>query len=291
MTTFVQAADAAFLPAGLALYRSLLRHMTGDWRMVWVVLDPDGMVRLRNWATAQAEAADRLWLVSWTDVADDMPGLHDALRTRLDADEKRTGPWYWTWAAQVTHWMIERAPQETVIFLDSDCYAFADLTPALAEVEAAGADVGMMDHRFPPHRAERATRGGWWAGFNVFRPTLRSRAAAAVWAALVRERCLVEDPGDEYLGIPPGLAGDQAGLHALERIARVHKIQRPGFVASWNADGAPVRPWLWHAHEYRYDAHGRRTRTTGYPIPDCVATEIVAPYELAVLAAATELTP
>lgn len=240
--TFIQAADSNYLPAGLALYRSLLQHMSGEWRMVWVVLDESGLVAVRRWAERNADAARYLECVDWRVVAAEVPGLPNALLARLDAEGRRTSSWWWTWAAQVTHWQIERSPEDTAVFMDTDCYAFADLSPALAEVAAAGADVGMLTHRFPPHRAHMAARAHFNVGtLTTFRPTMRARMAAAAWAAMVRARCEVEDPGDAYLGIPPGRAGDQAFMDAIGCLARVHEITDPGTgLAPYNFDAWPI---------------------------------------------------
>ncbi len=274
----VTACNRAYAAQNLALYRSIREHLTGAWEFWWVALD---------WATQKGLGLSRfgenLRVISQDEVRATNPYLSVALG-RAEADA-----WFWIWASQAAEYACWR-DEVLTLYVDSDCYALADWRPVLDEMR--GADVGMLSHRFPAHRlASHGDRGRWWCGFNAFAPTLRGRAAASWWAAFVRQRCDRHDPGDPLLQIPAGLGGDQAPLEVLPRIAATHEFQRPGFIASWNADGEHDldTAWLWHAHEYRYDQRGDRTVTTGYGIPAGVQDRVVAPYEAAVKAAAQEL--
>lgn len=284
---FVHACNYAYAAQGLALYRSLQQHMSGAWAMVWCPLDWktfELLSRTLGHASETHYVSDPRY-GSW---ADTHP-IHDS--------GDRPGEWFWQWAARSTASVIESMPESTIVYVDSDCWFLDDPTPAIRSVEEAGADIGQQTHQFPPHRmATHGDRGGWWVGFNVFRPTIRAAAAAAWWSAWVRRRCILTDPGDEYLEIPPGLAGDQPPLHAFHRLARVHEITTPGFVASWNADALQDRsaydritPWLWHGHEYRFDLSGECTKETAYPVPAWCRKQIVDPWKEAVQAAAKEL--
>jgi len=245
---------------------------------------------------------------------------HDDFKPHLPGVEPGTSEWFWSWAAITTAHFTNRYPDDTIIYLDSDCWFMGDPMPAIQEVIDQEADIGSMTHRFPAHRPNQE-RGGWWVGFNVFLPNERSRACAAWWASMVRSRCDRHDPGDEWLGIPAGLAGDQPYLHAFHRLADHIEIQTPGMLASWNWDGyhlswnwslkaeaagekrrivyAQTEPaaehpdvdivWLVHFHEYRFDAEGNKIKDTNYPVPDKVQEFVVAPYAEAVAAAAQEL--
>lgn len=307
MITFVQVCNSAYGPQGLALYRSLEKHMSGDWRMLWYCLDDhlhDSLLGGHRLVAVRAWDANRTGIDDYQKV-DEVPGLLGAL------DQRKGGSWFWTWAAQATHHAIEQNPGDTVVYLDTDVWITSDPMPAIREVLDAGADVGLLDHRWPKHKAERVKRGDWWVGWNVFAPTIRARACAAWWAAWVRARCESDDPGDEYLDIPAGLCGDQPPLSAFERIARVHKIMTPGILSSWNWDGyvyefkdEEFRVWengergsfggTWpviavHWHEFRFDRQGNCTKKTGYETPGAVQEYLVQPYEAAVQAAAKEL--
>lgn len=319
MLRFIQCCDSRYGPQALALFRSLQRHMSGEWCMDVYCLDDALWQTMCGLSGASPQPHPVLAYQSPRDIdfdptADEIPGLYRALKNRSG------GPWFWTWAAQATHHAIETHPEDVVAYLDTDCWVTADLRPVIEEVLNAGADIGSCDHRWPKHKADRVTRGDWWVGLNVFAPTIRARACAAWWAAWVRARCESNDPGDEYLGIPAGLAGDQPPLSAFGRMARHHKIQTPGLLASWNWDGhvyadvpgdagralgvfvnadgaagtqqqrsgvAPIR--LVHYHEFRFDEHGNIVKRTGYETPGCVTERLVAPYEAAVQAAAKEL--
>ena len=283
MIRFVTACDAAFAAQNLALYRSLERHMTGEWRMVWYAIGSDLTVAL-----AKLRGCERLVTQSET-ATWQTPGLVEALDARDGGPE-----WFWTLASQVSHIQTEKHPQDTVVYLDSDMFVLGDLAPALAELEASGADVGLVRHRFPPHRSQMELRASWNAGaLTTFRPTLRARACAAWWAACVRSRCELHDPGDEYLGIPPGRAGDQAWLDAFGRIARVHGFADPGLaVAPWNWDDPALdlaSASLLNMHEFRFSRSGDCERETGYPVPPDVRRTLLEPYKAAVKAAAEEL--
>ncbi|MDP2705085.1 MAG: hypothetical protein Q8O71_01650 [bacterium] len=289
MIIFASACDANYAAMNLALHHSLLAHATDDqWVHWWVTLD-DETAALANAARERLVAhghRDVLRVVPGDAVLTATPGLRHALNNRTG------GAYYWTWASQVTAFVAgSAAPSDWVVYLDSDNWCLGDPMPSLREVPD-DADVAMLTHRFPPHRASMKNRAHWWVGFNAFRATPRGQAAAAWWAAMVRARCALHDDGDAYLDIPSGLAGDQPPLHALHRIAKVHEIQRPGFVASWNADDSTLdlgAAWLFQAHEFKFSRDGTVVKRTGYPMPPAFLERVAAPYEAAVLAAAKEL--
>lgn len=315
MIVFAQACDSNYGAMGLALFESLRRHMTGEWGMLWVALDRDLENALLRWRTRlydkDAHAARRFMVVGYNRLLESFPGLPETLASRTKADPPS---WYWTMGPHAAALAVELHPEADVAYLDSDCYAFADLRPAVQEVHIAGADVGVVGTRFPETRSHQHSRADVNSGtLTTFRPTTRGRAAASWWAAYVRGRCELQDSGDDYLGLPPGRAGDQAPLDVIEHLAVVRRIVDPGIgLAPYNWDAARVGPGpvvtatsgggngyyypceptpvrLAHMHEYRVDAEGNIIVSTGYPLPDAVAEHVVDPWQEHVRRAAVSL--
>lgn len=110
---------------------------------------------------------------------------------------------------------------------------------------------------------------------------------------MVRASCETHEPGDKWLGIPEGFAGDQAPVEVLHRMAKVKGIEHPGVGVApyqWDTEGFdPACTVLAHMHEWRFNDTGTVLRKTGYPIPEGVARHIVQPYEAAVQEAHSEL--
>lgn len=206
--------DQNFLPRGLALHASLMRH-AGDFVLHVLCLDDRAhsilerlqLPRLRLLRLAELEQAD--------------PALSIA-RTRRSWVE-----YVWTLTPMLILHVLERAALRRVTYLDADLYFYS--SPAPIYEEFGSASIMLIPHRF--HRiVERATRlnGIFNVGMMTFCRDDNGLQALRWW----REQCLDACHANHR----DGKFGDQKYLDDWPaRFAGVKVITHRGAnVAPWN---------------------------------------------------------
>ena len=165
--------DHNYLPRGLALCRSLIRHC--PQARLWVLcLSP--------------ECHDVLGRMN-------LPGIH-----RISMEEFETGDeplrkaktnrkkveYYFTCTPSLPLYVMRQCPQaEMVTYLDSDLYFFG--SPESVFDEIAAHSIAIIDHKFPPPLQERCRPTGKYnVGWVSFRRDEEGLACLQWW----RERCL-----------------------------------------------------------------------------------------------------
>jgi hypothetical protein len=227
--------DHRYLPRALALYRSLERH-AGSFRLWALCLTPECEALVRQLA---------------------LPGLVpvplralEAADPALAACKPARSPieYYFTCSPCLPHYLLdhERAI-ETIVYLDSDLYFFADPRQVLDTL--GDASVGLTPHRLAPGVPRRFERYGRYnVGWLSFRRTPDGRACLAWW----REQCLAwchdRVEGDRY--------ADQKYLEQFER--------RFAGVRSIDAKGANLAPW--NVARYALAADTGGVRVDGEPL-------------------------
>ncbi|MBA3685208.1 MAG: glycosyl transferase [Planctomycetes bacterium] len=247
---YVTLFDQAFLPYGMALHASLMRH--GEPFRLWVVcLDEVVEQRLRQLA---------------------LPGVETiALAAIEDADLLRVKPtrsraeYCWTLTPCTFAAVFAHAPEaQRVTYIDSDVWLVSSPGPIFAELDAAGADVLITDHGFAPRYAHLGARSGRFCVQFLVARRGGSDAIIGWW----RERCL-EWCYDRY---DAGRFGDQKYLDRWQELfgARVRVLEHPELTqAPWNVERfRPEQAAIFHFQGFRRVAERTVMLYYGYRVPD-----------------------
>lgn len=229
--------DAAFLPHGLALWASLQAQAPGS--VLWVLaLDEETA------AVLGARAAGGLRSVSLETLEAGDEELAAAKRNRSRTE------YIFTLSPCWPRWLLNRHPElPGITSVDADLYFFANPQPFFAEIEAAGASVGIVGHRYPPALRELEAWGRFNVGIQHFRNDAAGRAVLEDW----RTRCL-EWCHDR---LEPDRFADQKYLDAWpDRFgAAIHVVVHPGI---------NVAPWNWPGVSWRIESDG--PQVDGHPL-------------------------
>ena len=245
--------DSNYLPMGLCLHGSLMRH-AGPF-VLWVLcmdeLVAQQLVRLdlpnvRLIPLAEAET--------------------DALRA-VKASRTR-GEYCWTVTPFTADMVFARDASATrATYIDADLFFYASPAPLFAELDATGKDVLITEHAFAPRYRSAAANGRFCVQFMPFRRTEAAARVSSWWQARCIEWCYarIEEGrcGDQkYLDVWPQMFGD--AVHVLSN----HDLA----LGPWNAEyrfalaGRPIVPVFYHFHGLRIVATHRMRLFTGYRI-------------------------
>jgi hypothetical protein len=280
--------DHRYLPRGLALYRSLQRHVPGA----------------RLWVLCLSEVCYRAL------VALDLPnlvpcGLADF--EAADPDVAATRPsrstieYYFTCSPAWKLYVLSNEPQaEWITYLDSDLFFFASPEPIYDEMN--GAAFGIIPHRYTNRNQRRLRFGIYNVGWVSVRNNEEGRAVLRWW----RERCIewchdfVDADGDRF--------ADQRYLDRLPKMfSNIHVIGHLGAnLAPWNFAERELA-WrdrsVWIDGRYRllfFHFHGVRRegryyfnshRTFHAPFPALMRRHVYEPYVAALAEAEAQSVP
>lgn len=239
MENYVTLFDHRFLPMGLALHTSLIRH--SDPCTLWVVC-------LDEVVEQQLLRLNRRNLVV-------IP-----LR-ELEGDELRQArtnrswrEYCWTLSSSAMLYVLERLIEPNrVTYLDADLCFFASPRSFFKEFDESGKQVMITEHAFDPRYSRyAATSGRFCVQFVTANRSLAAIELLRDWAA----KCIA----DCSMDIANGVVGDQKYLDdwPVQFGDRVHVLeQREQTLAPWNADfyqaksRAVYLPVLFHFHGFR----------------------------------------
>jgi hypothetical protein len=261
--------DRRYLTRGLALYRSLKRHVPEA--ELWVlaldqqtsaILEELELPELKVLTLATLEAADR-----------------ELAATRAS---RSTIEYYFTCTAPLLNYLLERLdPEEVVTYVDADLYFFSD--PRTIFDELGSGSILLTEHRFPPELAHREIFGRYNVGLLCFRRNQTGLAAVRWWRERSIEWC--------YDRVEEGKFAEQRYLDQVPALFReTIVVQNPAAaVAPWNwsTDGMtfsadrlliggeelityhfhglrPVTPWLYDLQLRYYGRMPRRLRRLLY---------------------------
>lgn len=207
--------DRNYLPRGLALHRSLLRH-GGEFTLHVLCLDASTQEALSSLALPRVELLAVEALEAWD------AGLRAARPGRTAVE------FYFTCKPVLLAWLLARhGGGERFTYLDSDLYFFADA--ARAERALAGHPVALSPHRFAAKSAAMKRFGEFNAGWISIDASAEARRFVAWW----RERCL------EWcrLVVEETRFGDQKYLDQVPALFPGTALAPPGINAGpWNLD-------------------------------------------------------
>ena len=255
---YVTLYDGSFLPHGLALHRSMMRH-AGDFHL-WVIGMDDAAV----------DALRALDLPHVTVLP--LPSVENAELLSIKATRSR-GEYCWTLTPFTSSIVFAEDPTvDRVTYLDSDLWFAASPDPIFAEFEASGRAVMITDHAYSVEHDQELASGRYCVQFMPF---VRGAGdeVSAWWQARCIEWCFArfEDGkfGDQkYLDDWPTRFPD--AVHVLERL--------PALQAPWNATRFDANDAIvFHFHELR-TMGANRVRLGHYRLPDKTLTLIYEPY-------------
>jgi hypothetical protein len=279
--------DHRYLAKGLAMIRSLRRHLPGA--QVWVlclsgtakqILEDMGEPGVKTISLAELEAGD-------------------AALAAAKADGRSTVEYYFTLTPSLMRFVMRQAPDaEMVTYLDGDLWFTANPGPLYDEM--GGASVLIIPHRFSEAQRHQERYGIYNVGWLTFRNDASGRACLEWWRDRNNEWCF--DRVDEV----HGRFCDQRYLdYFAQKFDGVHVLAHRGAnLAPWNvgastitkrggalyADGDPVL--FFHFHGLK--RLGPRTfltiqRNYGAPIGEIVRQDLYEPYLKEVLAVEDEV--
>lgn len=128
----------------------------------------------------------------------------------------------------VVLYCLAQTAVETITYIDSDLYFYADPRPLLASIR--GASIALTPHRFSPDQQHNAEHGRFNAGWITLRRDETGLSCLARWRDDCTDWC--HDRHED------GRSGDQAYLNAWpERYPSLAVIEHKGVnLALWNVD-------------------------------------------------------
>ena len=255
---YVTLFDSTFLPNGIALHKSLLRH-AGDFHL-WVICMDE--------ATERAITALELKHVSLLPLATvETPELLEVKKDRSIAE------YCWTLTPFSIDFVFDRDPNiNRVTYLDSDVWFTASPSELLSEMDAAGAQSLITPHAYSTEHAANIRFGIYCVQFMPFYRS-GSQEIRRNWQAKCLDWC--------YAVAEPDRFGDQKYLdtwtqefpgvvHVLDS---VEKTQAPWNAMDFDADKAV----LYHFHRLRLASETRAFVGT-YRLPGKTVTNVYRPY-------------
>jgi hypothetical protein len=249
---FVTLFDSAYLPMGICLHGSLMRHALPFH--LWIIcMDEEVLAQLRRLDLPHVT------LIAVQDVeTDSLRAVRDG-RTRVE--------YCWTMTPFAPQFVFERdATISRVTYLDADLYFLDSPRSIFAEFDASGKDVLITRHAYAPEYDQSEQSGIFCVQFMVFRRAAGGMRVMHWW----QERCLEWC----FFRYEPGRLGDQKYLDDWpERFAReVHVLtQTEKTLAPWNVRYAmdrrsPPRPVFYHFHGLRIISARSVLLFTGYRV-------------------------
>ena len=257
---FVTLFDSGFLLQGLALHRSLQRHVPAF--RLWVLCMDDEAWRM----------LDTLQLPSLTAMR--LADLETPELLAVKPDRTR-GEYCWTVTPFTPRFVFEADPTvHRVTYVDADFWFRRSPEAVFRAFDDSGKAVLITDHAYAPEHDQSAIAGRFCVQFMTF--TRGSSEPVRKWW---EERC-VEWCHARY---EDGKFGDQKYLDAWPQLfpALVHVVpDLSAFLAPWNASWIPCgRSVAYHFHGLRiFDGYKVYRHAGMYKVPGVVHEQIYDPY-------------
>ena len=262
MENFVTLFDLLFLPQGLALHRSVERHV-GNYTL-WILCMDDEVHEILSLMKLPNVQLLQLSLVETKELE----------RVKL---ERTVGEYCWTVKPFALKFVFDSdISVKRVTYLDADLWFRKSPAPIFQEFDKSGKDVLITDHAYSPEYDLSEKSGQYCVQFTTF--TREGGEPVRKWW---EERC-IEWCFDRFEN---GKFGDQKYLDDWpERFPeQVHVLSNQGWtLAPWNANRFPYSNGIfWHFHELRLTEKRSKPLvqfTTSYSIPPITRKQIYKPY-------------
>lgn len=259
MEHYVTIFDSLFLPQGLALHQSLLRH-GGDFTLWTLCMDDQACDVLAKLQLAHLRPLRLSQLVDQR--------LKDIKLCRSSCE------YCWTLTPYSFKFVFDVDPNvQRVTYLDADMWLRQSPAPVFKELDASGKAVLITEHAYSPEYDQAEVSGQYCVQFL----TIKRHDGEAVrqwWEDRCIEWCFAraEDGkfGDQkYLDVWPTMF--ELDVHVLRDKER--------FLAPWNVNRFPRgNAVAYHFHELRLLADKQVWLVGGYALPKGVVDHIYKPY-------------
>ncbi len=257
MEHYVTLFDSLYLPQGLALHMSMVRHVQ-DFSL-WILCVDD-------------EAHELLTKLS-------LPNVRLLQVTKLETDElkrvksgRTKGEYCWTLTPFAPRFVFEAdSTVARVTYLDADVWFRRNPAPIFAEFDASAKHVLITDHGYAPEYDQSATSGQYCVQFMTFARNT-GESVRSWWEHKCIEWCFARHEQGRF--------GDQMYLDDWpERFSEaVHVMQNKAWaLAPWNATRFPFSTAIfYHFHGLQY---GKKiTLSNGYPLPKPLVAHVYNNY-------------
>ena len=259
MEHFVTLFDSLFLPQGLALHRSMERHVKAY--TLWILCVDDeafevlGRLRLPNVKLLQLSRLET-------------PELLEVKASRSK------GEYCWTLTPFSPRFVFEADPGVgRVTYVDADLWFRKPPSAIFREFDASEKQVLITDHAYAPEYDQSATSGQFCVQFMTF-----TRNGGDVVRKWWQDRCLEWC----FARFEDGRFGDQKYLDDWpERFAdEVHVLQKQEYMqAPWNAVRYPYGQGVaYHFHSLRLLEKGQVFLASNYSLPKPLVDNVYKPY-------------
>ncbi len=218
MMNFTTLFDSYYLDKGIALYDSL-EKVTKDFHLYIFCFDD------RSFELLKARRMEHATILHHSDLERETAKLLELKKERSKAE------YCWTCTPVTIEYVLNHYPVENCTYIDSDLYFFSDPQVLFDEIDKAGADIVITEHRFSNSWKDRRylkRSGKYCVEFNYFNRSENAQKALTWWKEKCFEWCYhlyePERMGDQkYLEKFPGLF---EGVHELQHLG--------GGTAPWN---------------------------------------------------------
>ena len=218
MISFCTLFDSYYLDKGIALYKSL-ESVSDDFTLYVFCFDDKSFNILSDFHFSS--------IVLIHHSAIETPELLEKKKERSKAE------YCWTCTPVVIEYVLEHFQVDSCTYIDSDLYFYSDPQILFDEIEAAGADVTIVEHRFKENRYGRKLEkrnGKYCVEFNYFKQNDNAKKVLKWWKEKCFEWCY-DIPESDRMGDQKYLntwAQDFEGVHELQYLG--------GGVAPWNLE-------------------------------------------------------
>jgi hypothetical protein len=252
MEHYVTLFDSKFLPMGMCLHASLMKH--GQSFHLWILC----MDELVN-EQLQRIDLQNVTLIPLAEFETDALLAIKPYRTK--------GEYYWTVTPFTPQAVFERDPSvKRVTYLDADLFFFDDPKILLDEFNQSGKSVLITDHAYAPQYDKSLTYGRFCVQFVTFRRTEGGFRVMQWWQDKCLEWChaRIEDGkfGDQkYLDCWPDIFAND--VHVLKQF---EKTLAPWNVLYFSGKLNKLSPVFFHFHSLRIISREEMILYRGYRI-------------------------
>jgi hypothetical protein len=257
---YVTIFDSGFMPQGLALHSSLIKH-AGPFRL-WVICVDDLAKEYLD-----QRALEGIKTISLKDME-----TPDLLKVKVD---RSRAEYCWTLTPFSPKFVFDLdSSVSRVTYLDADLFLLKNPQPIFTEFDQSQKSVLITDHAYDPEYDHSASSGQYCVQFMTFRRNESGERVRQWWQDRCIEWC--------YARSEDGKFGDQKYLDSWPDLFEneVHVLNRlDAILAPWNAKRFPYSSAIaWHFHGLRILKNDQYLLHSQYDVPDTVERYIYLQY-------------
>lgn len=260
MEHYVTIFDSVFMPQGLALYSSLVKH--AEPFKLWVICVDDLAKEYLD-----QRALEGIETIALRDVE-----TPDLLKVKTD---RSRAEYCWTLTPFSPKFVFDRDPSVSrVTYLDADLFLLKNPKSIFTELDESKKSVLITDHAYDPEYDHSASSGQYCVQFMTFRRDESGERVRQWWQDRCIEWC--------YARAENGKFGDQKYLDSWPKLfeQEVHVLSKlDAILAPWNARRFPYSSAIaWHFHGFRVLDDGEYLLHSGYRVPEVADEYVYKPY-------------